>query len=169
MRKRCTICKRVRLLKFFNKRARSKDGLQTHCTDCNKEKSKAYYGRNKETHKARTAESKAKSIKRNQWHVLIHLSENPCARCGEDDPVVLEFDHCRGDKEKNIADAVKNGWSLERLQAEMDKCQILCSNCHKKKTSKKGCFYKERMTAVKPGCYDDGRTFRVLVERKAKG
>lgn len=66
-------------------------------------------------------------------HILQHLSENPCVDCGEDDPIVLEFDHVRG-KSFNICDA---GWKLTtiaKLKAEIAKCEIRCANCHRRKT-----------------------------------
>lgn len=45
-------------------------------------------------------------------------------------PWVMEFDH-RGDVEKrfNISKGHKTGWKA--LKAEMDKCDVVCANCHR--------------------------------------
>lgn len=62
-----------------------------------------------------------------------YLLKNPCVDCGESDPVVLEFDH-RGDKRLMISSAVNN-YGASRLKEEIDKCEVRCSNCHKRKTA----------------------------------
>jgi hypothetical protein len=65
---------------------------------------------------------------------LEHLKAHPCVDCGETDPVVLEFDHVRGEKHFNIGEAVRRNTSLARLEVEIAKCEIRCANCHRKKT-----------------------------------
>ena len=37
------------------------------------------------------------------------------------------------EKEFNIADFVKSGRSVEALYKEMEKCEVLCANCHAKR------------------------------------
>jgi 5-methylcytosine-specific restriction endonuclease McrA len=56
-------------------------------------------------------------------------------KCGESDPVVLEFDHIKG-KEEEIARLIADGASIQRFEKEMSRCQVLCANCHRRKTSK---------------------------------
>jgi hypothetical protein len=56
-----------------------------------------------------------------------------CARCPERHPAALDFHHRDGKgKELSLSDAVSNGWSRKRLDAEIAKCEVLCSNCHRK-------------------------------------
>ena len=58
------------------------------------------------------------------------LDENgPCVRCGSADE--LEVDHV--DPEKKVSHRVWS-WSAERRDAELSKCQVLCGECHAKKT-----------------------------------
>jgi hypothetical protein len=54
-----------------------------------------------------------------------------CATCGENDPRCLDFHHT-GAKEIEVANATKRGWALPKVQQEIDKCIVLCSNCHRK-------------------------------------
>ena len=55
-----------------------------------------------------------------------------CAHCGEKDPICLEFHH-KDPAEKDLDIAVGMGrWSQKRLEQEIGKCMVLCSNCHKK-------------------------------------
>lgn len=62
-----------------------------------------------------------------------------CAECGNSDYRVLEFDHIdRSTKEFCIGAGMKMGYSLDRIQKEIEKCQVLCANCHRIKTFEEG-------------------------------
>jgi hypothetical protein len=54
-----------------------------------------------------------------------------CLRCGFRDFRALEFHHRnKEDKEFNVADMVKQGWSVAAIKREIAKCIVLCANCH---------------------------------------
>jgi 5-methylcytosine-specific restriction endonuclease McrA len=82
-------------------------------------------------------------------YVDDYLSRNPCAVCGETDLVVLEFDHVHG-KDATIANLIRLNVPLSRLQEEIEKCQVLCVNCHRRKTAKERAWYRCREL---PGLY----------------
>lgn len=66
--------------------------------------------------------------------------ERGCQRCGENHPACLSFHH-RDEKTKkfNISqEAVRRNRSLEYLQDEIAKCDVLCENCHRKLHSEEG-------------------------------
>jgi 5-methylcytosine-specific restriction endonuclease McrA len=65
---------------------------------------------------------------------MAYLASHPCVVCGEPDIVVLEFDHLH-DKTANISDLIHQNVPLKRLIEEIEKCQVLCANCHRKKTA----------------------------------
>lgn len=71
-------------------------------------------------------------VQRNIWYVLSYLAAHPCVDCGEDDPVVLEFDHVQTDKVASISDLVHKGYKLELIVAEIEKCEVRCANCHRR-------------------------------------
>lgn len=52
-----------------------------------------------------------------------------CNRCGNNDYRVLQFHHLK-DKEYNISNMLSMGFSLENMKKEMNKCEVLCANCH---------------------------------------
>lgn len=70
---------------------------------------------------------------RKRKYIYDYLSNNPCEHCGESRPVCLEFHH-QWDKEICLSEA--KDWSIPRIQMEIEKCQVLCSNCHKVVTAK---------------------------------
>lgn len=65
------------------------------------------------------------------------LKSKPCTDCGGTFPVVcMDFDHVRGEKEFNISRGISYGYKLERILAEIEKCELVCSNCHRVRTHK---------------------------------
>lgn len=59
-----------------------------------------------------------------------------CADCGETDPIVLEFDHVRGNKSGNVSMMIqRSSWGA--LIREMNKCDIRCANCHARITARR--------------------------------
>lgn len=55
-----------------------------------------------------------------------------CTRCTEDDPSCLDFHHVDDNKEHGVAKLISVGGSKARILAEVQKCIVLCSNCHRK-------------------------------------
>jgi excinuclease UvrABC ATPase subunit len=68
---------------------------------------------------------------RNREIVNSYLKEHPCVDCGNTDLRVLDFDHVRGKKLGSISHGVKNSWPIEKLLAEINKCEVRCANCHR--------------------------------------
>ena len=139
--KTCSLCGQKKDYICFNKQKRSSDGLQSRCRDCDTLYAKEWYKKNKSLHCKNATKNKSKYIKRNRQFVIDYLSVHPCIDCGEANIVCLDFDHVRGKKHKNISYIVYAGRSLKTLQKEIDKCDIRCANCHRKKTAKtNGCY-----------------------------
>ena len=59
----------------------------------------------------------------------------PCADCDIKYPYyVMQFDHVRGVKLFNIADACGGRRSMKSVLEEIAKCDIVCANCHATRT-----------------------------------
>jgi hypothetical protein len=71
--------------------------------------------------------------------------------CGEDDILVLEFDHCRGEKEDDVARLVMTGAPPDRIQREIDRCEVVCANCHRRRTATRAQTF--RATGVPPASW----------------
>lgn len=60
-------------------------------------------------------------------------STKECTLCGEKHIACLDFHHTNPEeKEIDPSQMISNGWSKERMIKELDKCIILCANCHRK-------------------------------------
>jgi hypothetical protein len=56
-----------------------------------------------------------------------------CITCGENDSVCLDFHHKNSkEKESSIANMVSEGYSMASIIEEINKCIVLCRNCHAK-------------------------------------
>ncbi len=65
------------------------------------------------------------------------LKDVPCMDCGKKYPhYVMDFDHINPeDKLTQVSKLVNLSW--DRLRAEIDKCEVVCSNCHRIRTYNK--------------------------------
>ena len=75
-----------------------------------------------------------------------YLSSHPCVDCGERDIRCLEFDHRdRATKSSTIALMMrrKTAWSV--ILREIDKCEVRCANCHRKKTAAEDNSWRHRL------------------------
>lgn len=58
-----------------------------------------------------------------------------CCVCGNNDFRVLDYDHLdRAKKSFKVSRGITDGLAEDKIDAEIAKCQILCSNCHRIKT-----------------------------------
>lgn len=66
------------------------------------------------------------------------LKDKPCADCGiQYLPPAMDFDHLPGvDKLFDIANHKMGAWS--DVLAEIAKCEVVCSNCHRIRTWSRG-------------------------------
>ncbi len=78
------------------------------------------------------------SIKKQNEHLAQYLKDlkekNPCMDCKISYPYyMMDFDHVRGTKQANVAELIGT-LSKKRLDEEIAKCEIVCSNCHRART-----------------------------------
>ena len=60
--------------------------------------------------------------------------ESGCMDCKEKYPYyMLDFDHVRGNKNNNLSYMVRFD-TIDDIHKEVEKCDIVCANCHRKRT-----------------------------------
>lgn len=72
-------------------------------------------------------------VKNTKYKILDYKLKSKCARCGEEHPACLDFHH-RDPKTKlfGISHAVSHhGYGWDRILSEIEKCDLLCANCHR--------------------------------------
>jgi hypothetical protein len=95
---------------------------------------RSYYERNKESYLASNRRNRDRRVA--ELAVIVAgIKNQPCADCGQRfPPYVMDFDHPPGTKK--IAAVSRLVWdgSTRVLLAEIAKCDLVCSNCHRIRT-----------------------------------
>ena len=87
-----------------------------------------------------------RNITPQQYYVFDFLKSHKCASCGERNPICLEFHHLKpSTKTSDIATLVKTRVSILKIKTEIDKCVVLCANCHRYETARHTKNYKFRL------------------------
>ena len=132
---RCCRCRKRKPGSAFAWRRKAKGQRDTYCRPCRAAYKREHYLANKQRYIDQAREQKQRLMLERTRYLLDYFSLYPCADCGESDPVVLEFDHLR-DKKFNIGSALPyRNW--ESVLDEIAKCEVVCSNCHRRRTAKR--------------------------------
>ena len=75
-----------------------------------------------------------------KWRLAqIHKLAQGCADCGYNiNAYALQFDHINGDKKKNVSDLIRSDYGWATILQEMNKCEVVCANCHAIRTKARG-------------------------------
>lgn len=132
MIKQCNQCKRFLPTEDFQLRKDSKDGFRGQCKYCRSKNTVEWY-RNNPKARIKRDENRRKNIR--EWMDEIK-SSNPCSDCKKIfPPCVMDWDHLPGSiKTKPIAVLVKNRISKTTIMKELEKCELVCANCHRIRT-----------------------------------
>lgn len=107
----CSKCKRELPLTSYYSRGNGR--LRSECKECHKNYVKKKYEERKEV---------VESIK----------TKCGCAKCGDKRGYVLDYHHIDPSiKEANISRITSNNNHMDTIQQEIDKCVVLCANCHR--------------------------------------
>ena len=108
----CSKCNRELPITHYHKNGFDSKGQQKYrgyCKDCASNLEKARYQKKK---------------------AFIDEQKRCCAKCGETRVYVLDFHHKDRDEKDFTIGRLKKG-SLDLIQNEIDKCAVLCANCHR--------------------------------------
>jgi hypothetical protein len=142
--KLCGKCGSTKATTQFNRNGWRKDGLQHYCRDCHRKSVVDAQRNHREAFLKRLRRHNDK--KRNETRRLIfeYLRAHPCVDCGEADVVVLDFDHQR-DKKSSISKLIVSNKTWNYISREIEKCEVRCANCHRRRTAEKFGWLKYRM------------------------
>lgn len=143
----CSKCSKEKRHEDFFLRDKKTGRYHAQCKACYKEHRQTYYANHYLKYKdsyllrARTRRERLRTIFR--ANMLEFMSGKGCLDCGENDIRVLELDHISPEnKSFSVSQAVKLGYSWDEVLVEIEKCQILCANCHKRRTAQQYQWYK---------------------------
>lgn len=131
MEKRCQKCDRMLPLEKFSKNKGCKDGYRNQCKECHNLYYRQYFD-NKEKMDKQISRVKRR---KNKGRVLFndYKIEKGCCICGYNKcSQSLQFHHVNGkdDKKFSLYQARVLSLSFEDIKKELEKCVIVCANCH---------------------------------------
>lgn len=113
----------------------AKGERDSYCRECRAAYKQEHYSRNKERYISNAVAHRQRLLRERYRFLADFLRGHPCTDCSETDLTVLEFDHLR-DKEFGIAAGIAHK-SWGDLQKEIDKCDVVCANCHRRRSAKR--------------------------------
>lgn len=110
-----------------------------------KQQRKDYYWRNRDRAIVRAKEwyrenrDRVRENARNRYNrarqfIVAYKLAHPCSRCGESDPRCLDFHHINPDEKVKPVSKLAANSPLSVVKEEMEKCEVICANCHRKET-----------------------------------
>lgn len=127
----CSKCNIEKPLSEYNSKGKNK--FQPYCRPCDNQHAREYYKKNKEKQKKQIYASRKLRTEKIKKEIRELKESTPCADCGINYPYyVMDFDHLDS-KEHNVSNMI--GWAkIETIKNEINKCEIVCSNCHRIRT-----------------------------------
>lgn len=127
---KCNTCQRDDLeasdFTFKNKKTGK---LHKQCKRCRSEYHKVYYLNNKDTYIAKAKSNNPIYYQQKRKWINDYKTSAGCKYCNEKRAACLDFHHTDKNKEFEIS---KFKWfSYKKLESEMRKCIVICSNCHR--------------------------------------
>ena len=149
-RKTCSICNESKKLNHFFARNNKKslENSSNYCSYC-KICSSAYHKKRNDTDSRKHALRVRNSKNRLERNLFVGDAKNvPCQDCKVSYPTwIMDFDHRPGEiKVAGVSALVRDKCSLSVIQEEINKCDVVCSNCHRNRTHMR---YLERLKESK--------------------
>jgi hypothetical protein len=132
--RRCGRCHVEKPIDEFAWRRIKKGQRDNYCRPCRAEYHHEHYEKNKQKYIENAAARRRRILDERMEFILAYLNEHPCVDCSETDILVLEFDHIK-DKLFNVSAGIPaRKW--DDVLAEIEKCEVVYANCHRRRTAK---------------------------------
>lgn len=107
---------------------------------------KAHYNANRKSYIRRAGINNVANRAKRLAFLEAYLLEHPCVDCGEADVRVLDFDHRPGVKKlRNVTGLARSICSTAIISIEIDKCDVRCANCHRRRTAERGNHRRQKV------------------------
>src|SRR5436305_10116394 len=130
--KTCSKCKVNKPVSEFNFKSTATGMRQSYCKECGKQLTRRHYRNNKRQYLDRNVRSYMK-----RRELVRQIKTRACADCGIQYPFyVMDFDHREGEIKEYELNRIDR-MTTRALLREIEKCDVVCSNCHRVRTYKR--------------------------------
>jgi hypothetical protein len=131
----CSRCLAQKPVEDFAWRRKQRGQRDSFCRSCRSAYGKEHYAANRQRYITQARLQKQRLALERTLYLIDFFRTHACVECGEDDPIVLEFDHLR-DKSFCIGlELSRRSW--RSILDEMKKCEVVCANCHRRRTARR--------------------------------
>lgn len=128
--KTCKGCNTEKSRSEFHRHANRADGLQVYCKSCKSQRSSTWFKSSPEIGIIQAERNKLTKAS-NRAYVAAYKESHGCLKCGESHPAALDLHHADPSvKDSAVSQMLYN--CKEKIDTEIAKCVVLCSNCHRK-------------------------------------
>ncbi|MGA8219415.1 MAG: hypothetical protein WB771_12695 [Solirubrobacterales bacterium] len=131
--RKCGRCGELKTIDAFAWRRKHIGQRDNMCAPCRSAYGREHYLANRQKYIDGEARRKRARAEVRTRYLLEYFRENPCADCGESDPLVLEFDHLRDKRFEITNQFASRNW--QEILDEIAKCDVVCANCHRRRTA----------------------------------
>lgn len=129
--KKCSRCKLPKDLSEFYTKKSAKDGYQSVCKQCMITNSKGRYQHNPQI-KLNTKLNAKRDIDKLRA-ICDKIKQNyGCSFCVENNPICLDFHHLDSTTKEGDVSIFASHKAKEKTINEINKCLVVCANCHRK-------------------------------------
>jgi hypothetical protein len=107
--------------------------MATNDSEYQRQYKQKHYAENKQKY-IDQAKARRSALKAEIWE----LKRQPCMDCGvEYNPWIMQFDHREGVEKEGVISKLVNQYQRTKVFIEIEKCDIVCANCHADRTYKR--------------------------------
>jgi hypothetical protein len=140
----CSSCHQIKDVTEFSFRNKARGTRHSYCLECGRTLAKRHYSKNVSYYVQKARVRRDALLGDINDKLYDYLAQHPCVDCGEGDPIVLEFDHVRDKKSYNVSAMGVRVLSWQTILREIEKCEVRCANCHRRKTAERRVSYRYR-------------------------
>lgn len=148
--RRCSRCGEVKPIEEFPIKNKARGLRRVWCRDCCRVYGREHYRKNTPYYirKARRREK----VERAHVRALIdeYLRQHHCVDCGCTDITLLEFDHRDPSQKRNAIGRIALMGSWPSVLREIEKCDVRCANCHRRRTASQFGWARVSGVAIDP-------------------
>ncbi|MGH2377470.1 MAG: hypothetical protein ACRDGT_03265 [Candidatus Limnocylindria bacterium] len=160
--RRCSRCGELKRTDEFPIKNKTTGLRRVWCRPCCRAYGKEHYGRNRPVYLARAKSRRQTELPRIKRIIDDYLRSHPCVDCGESARVVLDFDHRDRSLKRGIVSRLARSCSESTVRAEIEKCDVRCANCHRRRTAEQFNWTKLLGVIINPAEVRPGAAGRYL-------
>lgn len=139
----CSRCGEAKPIASFSPKGPGSPHHVAACKSCMSKLCRKGYYKNLVVNREKARGYLQRGIRAEKARYINEIKANtPCSDCKKCfPPICMDFDHLPG-SEKAFSISLSSGFSLEQVKAEIAKCEIVCANCHRIRTSNRPKYRK---------------------------